>query len=73
MQEPTHLKKRISGNVNSENTTQEIAQETSAKASKKTTSNERSRFYIFQKLVCSNSPLVDDESEVMVIPKSRPK
>ena len=51
MQEPTHLKKRISGNVNSENTTQEIAQETSAKASKKTTSNERSRFYIFQKLI----------------------
>lgn len=73
MQESTHLKKRISGNVNSENTTQEIAQETSAKASKKATSNEKSCFYIFQKLVCSSSPLVDDESEVMVIPKSRPK
>jgi hypothetical protein len=73
MQEYANLKKRVSDSSSSENTTQEIATETSVKSSKKATS-EVSRFSnFFQKLVCSNTNLADDESEVMVIPKSGPK
>jgi SMC interacting uncharacterized protein involved in chromosome segregation len=73
MQKSTNLKKRVSDNSSSENTTKEIPTATSVKSSKKTIS-EVSRFSnIFQKLVCSNTNLADDESEVVVIPKSGPK
>lgn len=73
MQKSTKPNKMISGNSSSENTNK-ISTETSANSSKIAPSNKgNSLFNIFKKLKCSSPNLADDESEIMLVQKSRPK
>lgn len=72
-----NLKKGISGNPIHEETSQEIREEAATNSSKKatpTTISRNSFSGIFQRLVCSSSSkLPDDTSEIVSIPKAQPK
>lgn len=69
--------KGISGNPIHEETSQEIREEAANNSSKKATSSTISRNSfsgIFQRLVCSSSSkLPEDTSEIVSIPKAQPK
>ena len=72
-----NLKKGISGTSIPEETSQEIRAEAASNSSQKATSTTiagNSFSGIFQRLVCSSSSkLPDDTSEIVSIPKAQPK